>query len=166
MQLQRRSRVHVALARTFGAAAILLTVSCIHPGLLPNGRPMIWLTGEVREWPDSTPAAAALVAILGGPNPGGVGVLAQTLTWRDGRFALQLGSNTPIDCTTLRVRVAKIGHVTGESRPGQLRCTRDCQWVDLRLTRPGPVLDIIDVFDVSPVSCTWTDGYPGPKRPA
>lgn len=160
-----RSHIPSSAALRAGAMAVVaVAMSCIyHPGFKANTGPTIWLTGEVRMWPDSSPAEAVDIALLGGPAMSDM--LARTTTWRDGRFALQLGSRTPIDCTTLRVLVTKLGHVAGKSRPGQLRCTRVCQWVDLRIRRTG-IANEVDPIDLSPVSCEWIDDYFGPKRPA
>jgi len=159
-----RSHLLSPVAVCVAVVLVGVAISCIyHPGFRANSGPTIWLTGEVRVWPDSVPGQAVDVALLGGPAMSNV--LARTTTWRDGRFALQLGSSTQIDCTTLRVLVTKLGYVSGESRPGQLRCTRECQWVDLRIRRAG-MANEVDPVELSPVSCEWIDGYPAPKRPA
>jgi hypothetical protein len=127
---------------------------------------MIWVSGQLRLLPDSAPLGAASIALLGGSDPHHVALLAETLTWRDGHFDLRVGGHGQIDCTTLRVMARKIGYNAWESRPGQLRCNDRCQWLDIAIARTGPHMDGIMSFDVSPVDCTWSDGYPGPKRPA
>jgi len=150
----------------FLSAIGTVTTSCIrHPGFRANSGATILLAGEVLVWPDSIPAAGAGIKVLGGPTPAKRGMLAGTFAGQDGRFAVQLGSSTQIDCTTLRVQVTRIGHVAIESRPGQLRCTSTCQWVNLRIRRAG-MADEVDIIDLTPSSCDWSPGYSAPKRPA
>lgn len=157
-----RSRMMQA---AFAAALSTATTSCIrHPGFVANSGATILLAGEILVSPDSVPAQGASIEVLGGPTSAKVGMLAGSVTGQDGRFAVQLGSSTPIDCTTLRVRVTKIGHVPIESQPGQLRCSSACQWVDLRMRRLSLALEV-DLVNLSPTSCDWTDGYLAPKRP-
>jgi hypothetical protein len=161
------TRSHAPIAVPIGVAVSGFALACMHPRLVPQHyQPMIWLSGELRVVPDSVPLGAATITLMGGPDPDHVGLLAQTLTWRDGHFDLQVGGHTRIDCTTLRVLVRKIAYNAWESRSGQLRCDNRCQWLDITIARPTPLGDGIMPFDVSPVDCTWSDGYPGPKRPA
>ena len=165
MSLRSPPSSRVALC-VFATAMSTMATSCIrHPGFRANSGATILLAGEVLVWPDSIAAAGAQVAVLGGPTPAKLGMLAGTIAGRDGRFAVQLGSSTQIDCTTLRVQVRKLGHVSLESRPGQLLCTSTCQWVDVRIRRAG-MADEIDLIDLTPNSCDWPLGYPEPKRPA
>jgi hypothetical protein len=153
------SSVALALALAGSAAAM----SCARQRLGPDGR-VIWVSGELRAWADSAPVGAATVTLLGGPDHSQVVALGQTLTGPDGRFDLAIGGAARIECATWQIRIQKIGYPAWESRPGQLRCRPECQWVDLRIARPA-ISDGIELFDVLPVDCAWKNGYPV-RKPA
>jgi len=126
--------------------------------------PMLTVAGVIRTERDSVPISDVTVMLLGSADHAHGGMVVGTRTSRGGRFTLLWDGHQRLRCQTMVLRLAIVGWMPWESRPGSLLCTSRCQWLDIRLRMVQGRIDGFYPFDVKPVPCTPGRGYPAAPK--